>query len=137
MELDAARGSVTVSPAPLYGIDIDARQIPDLVPILAVVAARASGKTTITGASRLRLKESDRIATTAALLRALGGTVTECDDGLVIEGSCLTGGTVDGAGDHRIVMSGAVASLFANGAVTITGTEAVAKSYPDFFRLMA
>ena len=137
VELDAARGSATVSPAPLHGIDIDARQIPDLVPILAVVAARASGKTTITGASRLRLKESDRIATTAALLRALGGTVTECDDGLVIEGSCLTGGTVDGAGDHRIVMSGAVASLFANGAVTITGTEAVAKSYPDFFRLMA
>lgn len=137
VECDATRGAVTVFPAPLQGIDIDARQIPDLVPVLAVIAARASGKTVITGAARLRLKESDRIATTAALLRALGGNVTETADGLVIEGSPLTGGTVDGAGDHRIVMSGAVAALFANGSVTVTGIEAVAKSYPDFFQLMA
>ncbi|MBQ3482669.1 MAG: 3-phosphoshikimate 1-carboxyvinyltransferase [Clostridia bacterium] len=137
VERDATRGTVTVSPAPLHGIDIDAKQIPDLVPILAVIAAGASGKTVITGASRLRLKESDRIATTAALLRALGGKVSATDDGLVIECSPLSGGTVDGAGDHRIVMSGAVAALFANGPVTVTGIEAVAKSYPNFFELMA
>lgn len=131
---DAERGSVTVSPAPLHGIDIDAKQIPDLVPILAVVAAKAKGVTRISGAARLRLKESNRIATTAALLRALGGTVEETDDGLVITGGKpLTGGTVDGAGDHRIVMSAAVAALFAGGAVTVTGTRAVAKSYPSFF----
>ena len=132
---DAEGGSVTVSPAPLHGIDIDAKQIPDLVPILAVVAAKATGVTHISGAARLRIKESDRIATTAALLRALGGSVEETDDGLVIKGGTpLSGGTVDGAGDHRIVMSGAVASLFAGGTVTVTGIEAVAKSYPNFLR---
>ena len=127
---------VTVSPAPLHGIAIDARQIPDLVPVLAVVAAMAEGETHITGAARLRLKESDRIATTAALLRALGGNVTENEDGLTVVGSPLTGGTVDGAGDHRIVMSAAVAALRTSGDVCITGTEAVAKSYPTFFSLI-
>ena len=129
-------GSVSVSPAPLHGMDIDARQIPDLVPILAVIAAKAEGVTRITGAARLRLKESDRIATTAAMLRALGGRVTETEDGLTVEGSPLTGGTVDGANDHRIVMSGAIAALFATGAVTVTGIEAVEKSYPAFFELI-
>ena len=136
VEISPETGSVTVSPAPLRGIEIDAKQIPDLVPILAVIAAKATGRTVIRGAARLRLKESDRIATTAALLRALGGKVTEADDGLIIDGAPLTGGTVDGAGDHRIVMSGAIAALFANGAVTVTGAEAVEKSYPAFFELI-
>ena len=133
---DPQNGSVTVSPAPLHGIDIDARQIPDLVPILSVIAATATGKTVITGAARLRLKESDRIATTAAMLRALGGSVTEAEDGLTVEGTSLTTGTVIGSNDHRIVMSGAVASLVAKGAVTLTDAEAVAKSYPNFFELI-
>ncbi|MBR7181572.1 MAG: 3-phosphoshikimate 1-carboxyvinyltransferase [Clostridia bacterium] len=129
-----ASGEATVSPAPLRGIDIDAKDIPDLVPVLAVVAANAEGVTRITGAARLRIKESDRIATTAALLRALGGTVQEQADGLIIcGGKPLGGGTVDGAGDHRIVMSAAIASLTATAPVTITGIEAVAKSYPRFF----
>ena len=131
---DPAAGRVTVAPAPLHGIDIDARQIPDLVPVLAVVAAAAKGVTRITGAARLRIKESDRIATTAALLRALGGKVTEEEDGLTVYGGTpLQGGTVDGAGDHRIVMSAAVAALLTDGTVTIHGAEAVAKSYPHFF----
>lgn len=127
---------VTVFPAPLHGIHIDARQIPDLVPVLAVIAAVAEGRTVITGAARLRLKESDRIATTAALLRTLGGSVTETGDGLIIDGGTLFGGTVDGAGDHRIVMSAAIAALRTAEAVTITGVEAVAKSYPAFFELI-
>lgn len=129
-------GCVTVSPALLHGIRIDAKQIPDLVPILATVAATAKGQTVISGGARLRLKESDRIATTAAMLRALGGTVTETEDGLIIEGGTLTGGTADGANDHRIVMSAAVASLAATGDVTILGTGAEAKSYPQFFELI-
>ena len=133
---DVGNGSVTVSPTPLHGVDIDAKQIPDLVPILAVIAANALGKTVITGAARLRLKESDRIATTAALLRALGGSVCETEDGLIVVGGTLTGGTVEGAGDHRIVMSAAIAALRASGDVTILGTEAVAKSYPTFFELI-
>ena len=136
VEISPQTGCVTVSPAPLHGITIDAKQIPDLVPILATVAATASGKTVILGGARLRLKESDRIATTAAMLRALGGTVTETEDGLVIEGGALTGGTVDGANDHRIVMSAAIAALAASGPVTILGTGAEAKSYPDFFDLI-
>ena len=132
---DAENGAVTVAPAPLHGIEIDAKQIPDLVPVLAVVAANATGVTRIFGAARLRIKESDRLATTAALFAALGGSVTETDDGLTVTGGTpLTGGTVEGAGDHRIVMSAAVAALTASGAVTITGTEAVSKSYPNFFK---
>ena len=136
VEKDAANGAVTVSPAPLHGIAIHAEQIPDLVPILAVIAATAQGKTVITGAARLRLKESDRIATTTAMLRALGVPVTESDDGLTVEGASLTSGTVAGANDHRIVMSGAIAALVADGAVTLTDAEAVDKSYPAFFELL-
>lgn len=136
VERDQKNGCVTVSPAPLHGINIDAKQIPDLVPILAVIAATAAGKTVISGAARLRLKESDRIATTAALLRALGGSVEENDDGLVVEGASLTGGLVEGANDHRIVMSGAIAALVAQGDVTVTNVDAVAKSYPRFFELI-
>ncbi len=132
--VDAARRAVTVSPAPLHGIHIDAKQIPDLVPVLAVIATAADGVTKITGAERLRIKESDRIATTAALIRALGGKVEEHEDGLTVHGTPrLTGGTVDGAGDHRIVMSAAVAALRADAPVTIVGAEAVRKSYPHFF----
>ena len=137
LDYDLHEGLVTAFPTPLRGISVNAKQIPDLVPILAVLAAAAEGTTVITGAARLRLKESDRIATTAAMLRALGGHVQETEDGLIIEGGHgLTGGTVDGAGDHRIVMSAAVAALIANGDVTVTGIEAVAKSYPHFFDLI-
>ena len=136
VERNAEGGAATVSPAPLHGINIDARQIPDLVPILAVIAATAEGKTVISGAARLRLKESDRIATTAAMLRALGGRVTENEDGLIVEGTSLTHGTVEGANDHRIVMSGAIAALAASGPVTLTDAEAISKSYPDFFSLI-
>ncbi len=133
-EVTVKQDSVTVSPAPLRGIDINAKQIPDLVPVLAIVACAAKGDTRITGAARLRIKESDRIATTLAMIRALGGKAEELEDGLVIHGgTALTGGTVSGAGDHRIVMSAAVAALCCSGPVTILGAEAVKKSYPLFF----
>lgn len=134
VEVDGSRHAVTVSQAPLRATRIDARQIPDLVPVLAVLATAAEGVTEITGAARLRIKESDRIATTAAMLRALGGKVEEHADGLTVKGTKrLQGGTVDGAGDHRIVMAAAVASLLCDGPVTIRGAEAVRKSYPEFF----
>ncbi|MBR2010224.1 MAG: 3-phosphoshikimate 1-carboxyvinyltransferase [Clostridia bacterium] len=126
--------TVTVSPAPLFGIDIDAAQIPDLVPILAVVAAAASGTTRITGAKRLRLKESDRLAAITAFLRTLGGDITENEDGLtVVGGKPLHGGTVNTCGDHRIAMSAAAAALLTEEAVTIPHAECVQKSYPTFF----
>ena len=127
-------GEIIAFPSRLHGIEIDASQIPDLVPVLAVAASVAEGETRIVGASRLRLKESDRLATVTAMLTALGGDVTETADGLIIRGvPRLKGGTVDAAGDHRIAMSGAIASLVCDGSVTVTGAECVAKSYPTFW----
>ncbi len=114
---------------------LHAEQIPDLVPVLSVVAALTPGKTVITGAERLKLKESDRLAATAELIRGLGGRAEATDDGLIIEGKKkLDGGTADSRGDHRIAMSAAVASVGCKKAVTIIGAEAVRKSYPGFFR---
>ena len=134
IDVELEKRTVTVFPSELHGIQIDASQIPDLVPVLAVAAAAAQGETVITGASRLRLKESDRIATTAAMLRALGADVTELPDGLSIRGgNPLHGGCVEGANDHRIVMSAAVAALLCDSPVTITDAQAVKKSFPSFF----
>lgn len=128
-------GRVTAFSGKRIPTQIDARDIPDLVPVLAAVAAAIPGTTTITGAARLRLKESDRLETTARTLNALGGQVEETEDGLIIHGrDRLTGGTVDAAGDHRIAMAAAVASGACTGPVTVTGAQAVDKSYPTFWR---
>ena len=117
------------------GSEIDVSECPDLLPALAVAAAGFPGRTALVGAARLRLKESDRLASVAALLRALGCAVDEGAESLTIHGGApLTGGTVDGCGDHRIVMAAAVAATAASSPVTILGAQAVAKSYPDFFR---
>lgn len=114
--------------------DIDVSDCPDLVPPLAVMAAFHGGTTRLTNAARLRLKESDRLQTTAAMLSALGAGVEELPDGLVIHGvPKLSGGTVDGANDHRIVMAAAIAATRCTGPVTILGAEAVNKSYPSFW----
>ncbi|MBR2532899.1 MAG: 3-phosphoshikimate 1-carboxyvinyltransferase [Lachnospiraceae bacterium] len=116
---------------------MDVRNVPDLVPILAVLAASAEGTTVFTHADRLRFKESDRIRSTVKMLRSLGADAEETQDGLRIRGiGCshrLRGGTVDGCGDHRIVMSAAVASIICEGPVVIEGAEAVCKSYPAFW----
>ena len=126
--------SVTVRKNTLRAIEIDASQIPDLIPVLSVVAACAEGETRICNAARLRLKESDRIASTAAMLRALGADAEELPDGLIIRGKArLTGGTVDSFADHRIAMSAAIAASNCENPVTIVGSEAVCKSYPNFF----
>ena len=126
--------AVTVTQGALHAIDIDARQIPDLVPILAVVAAFAKGKTVIYGAQRLRIKESDRLKAICSGLQTLGANITETDDGLVIQGvPSLHGGTVQGYNDHRIVMALSIAALNASGPVGITDRESICKSYPSFF----
>lgn len=119
----------------LYGIEIDATQIPDLVPILAVLGSFAQGTTVIKGAARLRLKESDRLAAITQSLNLAGGKVKETDDGLLIQGAeSLYGGvTVPGFNDHRIVMSMAVAALCCDKPLTITDAESVHKSWPEFF----
>ena len=129
-----SKGEVTCRKKFLCHQEIDASHIPDLVTILAVTAALSSGETRISGAARLRIKESDRLATTKALITALGGYCREFHDGLVIRGiPAFSGGQVDGAGDHRIVMAAAIAALNASSPVTILGAEAVNKSYPAFF----
>lgn len=128
-------GGVTVSRGVLRGISIDAHDTPDLVPVLAVVAAGAEGMTTVTRAGRLRDKESDRLRAVTVTLRALGADIQETADGLVIYGKpALTGGRVSSFGDHRIAMAAAVSSLLCAGPVTIEGAESVNKSYPGFFR---
>ena len=119
----------------LHGCEIDAGDIPDAVPALAVAAARAKGETRIFNAARLRAKESDRIATVCAMLTAFGVQNRATDDGIVITGRAvaLLSCTVDAANDHRIAMAAAVGASFADGPVYITGAEAVNKSYPDFW----
>lgn len=117
----------------LHGITVCAEDIPDLVPILSVAAACAEGETVIKGASRLRLKESDRIASVCGMLRDLGCLCRETEDGMVICGGGLAGGNVDACNDHRIAMSAAVASVACSKPVVISGAEAVDKSYPAFF----
>ncbi|MDD3346426.1 3-phosphoshikimate 1-carboxyvinyltransferase [Oscillibacter sp.] len=117
-------------------LEIDLSGCPDLLPPLAVMAAARKGDTQFTGAARLRLKESDRLTTTAAMLTALGADAVEQADGLTVRGGKpLCGGTVDGANDHRIVMAAAIAATRAQDPVTIRGAEAVAKSYPDFWEV--
>ena len=119
-------------------LDVDAAQMPDLVPILAVLAAAIPGRSVIGNARRLRLKESDRLESVGAMLRALGGRVTVGEDSLTIDGTgCLTGGTVEACNDHRIAMAAAVAACIADGDVTINGAQAVRKSYPHFFEQFA
>jgi 3-phosphoshikimate 1-carboxyvinyltransferase len=116
------------------GSVIDAQDIPDTVPALAVAAAGVAGTVEIRNIARLRLKESDRIATTVALLRALGGEAEEHPDKIVVHGTGkLRGGTADAAGDHRLAMAAAVASTICEQPVRILGAGAVAKSYPAFF----
>lgn len=115
--------------------EIDVSGFPDLVPPLAVMAAVRQGTTHLTNAARLRLKESDRLKTTAAMVNALGGRAEEGTDSLTVHGvSRLAGGTVDGANDHRIVMAAAIAAVGCSGPVTILGAEAINKSYPSFFK---
>ena len=118
----------------LAASDIDASDFPDLVPPIALVAALSEGTTRITGAERLRLKESDRLESIASALNALGGDVRIADDGLTINGvETLEGGRVDAANDHRIAMMAAIAAARCETPVTIIGAECVSKSYPAFF----
>jgi len=133
-QVEVASDTVTVSPAQLTGCTIDVGETPDLLPILAVLGACAAGETRLVNAARLRLKESDRLASVSAMLRALGGTVEELPDALVITGGTLAGGTVDSCRDHRIAMSAAIASIRCSREVKILGADAVNKSYPAFYQ---
>ena len=126
--------TVTVRRGTLRGVTVDASPIPDLIPVLSVVASVAAGETRVENAYRLRLKESDRLLSTANLLRALGGRVEEKEDGLVITGVLvLHGGATQTQIDHRLARSAAVAACAAMGEVTVDNDACVAKSYPRFW----
>lgn len=125
----------TIAPGRLRPIRVDARPIPDLVPILAVAAAAAPGESRMEHAGRLRLKESDRLEATCRLLQDLGGSIRLEGDCLVIQGGTpLPGGAVESFGDHRIAMAAAVAASLCQGPVRLSGAEAVTKSYPRFWQ---
>ena len=131
-------GDLLVRSAPLHGIDLPPQLVPDMIdefPALFVAAALAEGETTVTGAAELRVKESDRIATMAAGLRALGADLAETPDGVRIAGGVLGGGEVDSHGDHRVAMSFAVAGLRARAPVRIRDCANVATSFPGFVDL--
>ena len=109
----------------------------DELPLLAVVGSQIEGGITIRDASELRLKESDRLATTAANLRSMGAEVEEFADGLSVSGRAqLHGALLDSHGDHRIAMAFSVAALLAQGETEISGAECVAVSFPEFFPLL-
>lgn len=114
---------------------VDCSDIPDLVPILAVLGSFGKSESVIFNAQRLRIKESDRLVAISETLNKLGGNITVTDDGLIIKPvKVLHAGTVESFGDHRIVMAASIAALKADGDIIIKGAEAVEKSYPDFFR---
>ena len=133
-EIKGKLAAITVRRGKLEGQIIDASRIPDLVPVISVVAAGAIGETRIIHAERLRIKESDRLATTTAMLKALGADIEETEDGLLIHGkNALSGGTVDSFNDHRIAMSAAVAAGICSSEVTVNGAECTDKSFPGFW----
>lgn len=111
---------------------IDARDIPDLVPILAVVAGTCHGAV-FTGIQRLRLKETDRVATVSAMLNALGAEVLATEDVLHVSPGTYLGCTIDATNDHRIAMAAGIAATAASGPVTVVNADSVNKSYPDFW----
>ncbi len=114
-------------------ITINASDIPDLVPILSVLCSLSGSITYITNAERLKLKESDRLESTAKMITDLGGSITKSDNGLTISPvQSFKGGTVDSFNDHRIAMAAAIAATASSDKVIIKGFESIKKSYPDF-----
>nr|WP_239557002.1 3-phosphoshikimate 1-carboxyvinyltransferase [Dyella flava] len=131
-------GDLVVRHAPLHGIELPEALVPDMIdefPALFIAAAVAKGRTVVRGAAELRVKESDRIATMAAGMRALGVNLDETPDGAIIDGGTIVPGTVDSHGDHRIAMSFAVAGVVGKGEVTIRDCANVATSFPGFLEL--
>jgi 3-phosphoshikimate 1-carboxyvinyltransferase len=132
---------ITVRSSSLAPVEVSGDLVPrliDEIPVLAVAAALTPGRTVIRDATELRVKESDRIATTCGELRRLGARVEELPDGLVIEGvQSLSGGPCQSHGDHRLAMALGVAGLLAQGETVIDGAEAAEVSYPAFWKDLA
>jgi 3-phosphoshikimate 1-carboxyvinyltransferase len=134
-------GDVEVHGAPLVATEVTPEEVPLLVdelPLFALAATHARGSSRVTGAGELRVKESDRIEGLTAALRAVGGRITEREDGFEVRGvpTRLRGGRIDARGDHRLAMLGAVAGVASRDGVEIEGADAVAISFPGFFELL-
>ena len=125
-------GSIRVQPGSLKGCRIDLNATPDALPMMAVVACFAAGKTTLANVAHARIKETDRIATMQRELTKLGARVTELPDGLAIEGTNLTGAEVDGHHDHRIAMALAVAGCSIPGETVVRTAESATVTFPTF-----
>lgn len=134
-------GSVDAGRSSLRPISIDAPVVPTLhdeLPLIAVLATQAAGKTIVEGASELRVKESDRVVAIGDLLRRLGASVEERPDGFIVEGPVeLQGAVVDADGDHRMAMAAAVAGLAATGETRVDGFDAAAVSWPGFEKALS
>ena len=132
--IEIADNRVVAFPSQLFGTDLDCMDTPDLVPILAVAAAAASGSTEFYNVGRLRYKESDRLAAMQKTLAAFGIASSVGEDTFTVYGGTpVAKSAVDSFGDHRIAMSAAILSTIADGETIILGAECVAKSYPSFY----
>ncbi|MCB0202642.1 MAG: 3-phosphoshikimate 1-carboxyvinyltransferase, partial [Anaerolineae bacterium] len=131
---------LVVQPSQLHGVEIGGELIPraiDELPVVAVLATQARGRTVVRNAAELRVKETDRIATIVAELRTLGARIEERPDGFVVEGPTeLHSAPVSSHGDHRLAMALAVAGLAAEGPVLVEDTECIADSFPGFERVL-
>lgn len=128
------KDTLTMKEKPLGGITVDARQCPDIIPVITVALAVSKGESRIINGSRLRIKECDRLHAIANELNKLGADITELEDSLIIRGvKSLKGGKVHSHHDHRIAMSMAIASTVCEGVVELVAPECVSKSYPGFF----
>lgn len=132
--VDETDAEITVHGKTLHGATLDMRDCPDIAPMLALTCTAAEGESRLTGCGRLRLKECDRLAATAAILNALGAQAAIAGDDLIIQGNAnLHGGvTLDSQNDHRMVMLSALAATLCQEPVTVTNIEALNKSWPDF-----
>jgi 3-phosphoshikimate 1-carboxyvinyltransferase len=130
-------GDIVIKTSQLTGTVIEGEMIPKLIdeiPIIALLATQAEGKTIIKDAEELKVKETNRIDTVVQELKKLGASIEATDDGMIIHGgSTLSGGTVSSHGDHRIGMMLAIAALVCQGEVELENPQAIAVSYPNFF----
>ena len=121
----------------LRGGEFDLNATPDLLPVMAVLGAFADGETKLLNTPQARIKETDRISAMREVIETLGGEASELADGIIIKGGGLKGGAVHGFGDHRVVMSAAIAGLAAPNGVSVDTAEAMAVTFPDFSERMA
>jgi len=133
---DKDSGVILAEKSELDGVEVDAKDIPDLVPTISILAAVAKGKTVIYNAEHLKIKEIDRIEGIYLNLKKLGVNVKKRDDGLEIVGGKIEGGSVESFGDHRMALAFSLLGLIAEKGVTVRNAEVVSVSYPGYFDVL-